>query len=357
MFSLGLICMLSLTALETDVATDEVLLFYPTTAIPLETGGWQVPLHGIVYEPASGNLKDQALLLLFRKFAGLTEEQAESKYFQERAKLFLADNERKREVFVRLGNETYAAGKSLPNGHFETTIKLTADEGEKLHQTADAQGWVTFAAVFQKNDKRHITGRVQFLANSGVSVISDLDDTIKVTGVTNRHEAIQNTFTKEFVAVDGMADVYRRWAEQGAAFHYVSASPWQLFLPLEKFRSDNKFPAGEWRMKHFRWKDSSLLELFGTQVEYKTNSIEPILKAYPKRQFVCVGDTGEQDPEIYGALARKHPDQIVKIVIRDISADGVPASRTAKAFAELPASKWHVFRQAAELKTLDLPRK
>ena len=41
-------------------------------------------------------------------------------------------------------------------------------------------------------------------------------------------QILSNTLLKEFQVVEGMQDLYQEWEKQGAAFHYVSSSPWQL---------------------------------------------------------------------------------------------------------------------------------
>jgi phosphatidate phosphatase APP1 len=66
-------------------------------------------------------------------------------------------------------------------------------------------------------------------------VVFDVDDTIKISDVRNKKALLTNTFLKEFVPVPGLAEVYTRWADLGASFHYVSASPWQLHSSLADF--------------------------------------------------------------------------------------------------------------------------
>ena len=93
---------------------------------------------------------------------------------------------------------------------------------------------------------------LQLIDERGVSVITDIDDTIKITAVTNRRELLMNTFLREFRAVSGMAELYRRWATGGAAFHYVSSSPWQLFSVLSEYTETEAFPAGSMHLRSFR---------------------------------------------------------------------------------------------------------
>ena len=66
------------------------------------------------------------------------------------------------------------------------------------------------------------------LAKEGVSVISDIDDTIKITQVLNKGSLLKHTFYNGFKPVEGMNEIYQIWGAQKCQFHYVSASPWQL---------------------------------------------------------------------------------------------------------------------------------
>ena len=62
----------------------------------------------------------------------------------------------------------------------------------------------------------------------GVSVISDIDDTVKISNVLSKRLLLKHTFYSYFKPVDGMSELYQKWSEQQCQFHYVSASPWQL---------------------------------------------------------------------------------------------------------------------------------
>lgn len=41
----------------------------------------------------------------------------------------------------------------------------------------------------------------------------------------------------------------------------------------------------------------------------------------PRRQFILVGDSGEQDPEVYRAIQKLFPKQVLAIYIRDVLGD------------------------------------
>nr|MCU0874068.1 App1 family protein [Pirellulaceae bacterium] len=201
----------------------------------------------------------------------------------------------------------------------------------------------------RSGDDRTFAGRVQWITPEGRSIISDIDDTIKISNVQDRQALVANTFLREFRAVPGMAPLYRKWADAGAAFHYVSGSPWQLHELLADFCRSEGFPAGSFHMKLFRLKDSSALSFFGSQEGYKTEVIEKILADFPHRNFTLVGDSGEQDPEVYAAVARKHPGQIQQILIRNVGGRGSEPARFQKAFEKIPADSWRVFENSDDL--------
>jgi hypothetical protein len=325
-----------------DIAPNEEVVFFPTFAT-LDADGvhWVVPIHGWIFEPEKNSLKRKPLLFAFRKALGVEEEEAKAGPFEDRARMFLVENKEGRTFSMALGGRSFKLNASGENGHSLTTLRLTPGEAAKMTGTVGIEGCrVPFTAV---------KAEVFFLAPTGVSVVSDIDDTLKVTNVRDRKELMQNAFVRPFVAVKGMPELYRAWAKAGASFHYVSATPWQLYKPLAEFFAAEGIPMGSFHLKYFRWTDSSFFNLFESPEKTKRDAIEPILKLLPKRTFILVGDSGESDPEIYGALAREHPEQISLILIRNIADEPAGAARFVKAFQGVPKEKWQVFTDPAEL--------
>ena len=205
------------------------------------------------------------------------------------------------------------------------------------------------------------------MPNQGISVISDIDDTVKISNVTHKKALLRNTFLKEFQPVPGMSNLYQAWQQQfNASFHFVSSSPYQLFTDLEDFRRKYSFPEATFHLKTIRPKDKSLLlKLFSDPLKSKNATISAILERFPDRMFILVGDSGEKDPEVYGHLARTYATQIVSIFIRKIPAkqvakqagkqatevdqEAVFAERMEQAFAGIPSSQWRVFEDAEEV--------
>jgi hypothetical protein len=328
--------LLPLLFADSPIKSDEEVLFIPTAA-RLEKSEWVIPVHGWIYEPERDDLLRRKALEEMSESLGLKEGSATSKRFRERAAAFLYDNERGKEISIRIGEKVVQLGESRPNGHFHGEIRLSADEAKQLAR----DGWVAFRAVTREGDRRTFEGRARLLEPAGLSVVCDVDDTLKVSNVQDKVELLENTFLEEYQPVPGMAEVLEAWRKKGAAFHYVSASPWQLYGPLNEFFARQKLPSGTWHMKLFRVKDSSFANLFQSPLEYKLQTIEPFFKTYPKRKFVLIGDSGERDPEAYGELARRYPEQVERIVIRELGEE-IDQARYRKAFAEVPQEKWMI---------------
>ncbi|KAG9073160.1 hypothetical protein KI688_000947 [Linnemannia hyalina] len=208
---------------------------------------------------------------------------------------------------------------SRPGGHFDGTLQMSSSEVEAHRRKDAATGHPRLLKLhaYHADMPDFCHGVVSLIDPEGVSIISDIDDTIKETNVTAGARIIlRNTFLKDMMEVEGMASVYKGWCDQGAAIHYVSNSPWQLIPSLLEFFKTFKFPAGS---AHLRLHDNVLKTYFMAPGENKRRSIREILTDFPDRKFILVGDSGEIDMEIYTDMAQEFPGQIVKIFIRDIT--------------------------------------
>lgn len=325
-----------------EIKKDEQILFFPAEAYyDHRHKQWYLDVHGWVFEQKPFG----ELVELFRKTLGIdSDHDNESKtLFRQRIRWFLVDNERDKQVKILLGNLFLNAGKSAANGHFNSRQPIQAQYLETLKQSAQDKP-VSFRANLPKHDKRLFNGQLHIIPPTGLSVISDIDDTIKISNVTNKQELLANTFKRPFKTAPGMADLYQQWkTKENAVFHYVSASPWQLYPVLSGFMQQQGYPSGLFHMKSFRWKDNSFFNLFADPVEYKMQILETIFKRYPQRQFILVGDSGEKDPEVYGMIARKYPQRIRQILIRQVG-DNNGKQRFTEAFANINKSKWQVFK-------------
>lgn len=157
-------------------------------------------------------------------------------------------------------------------------------------------------------------------------IISDIDDTVLWTNVTNKLNmalmlARTNHHTRK--PFKGVAAFYRALrdgaggAEDNPLF-YVSSSPWHLYGPLVEFLKLQDIPLGPLLLRELSVRQVLKINEHGN---HKLEQIERILDFYPGMQFVLIGDSGEQDPEIYTEVVRRHPGAVRMIYIRSVNPD------------------------------------
>ncbi len=331
-----------LSAGASEVREDEEVAILPAWVRPDGAGGWTGTLRAWVYEPEEGPGLRAAGIALFRSWFGREWTREEAETFTARARLFLVDAERGKLVRLRVAGREAVLGPTGADGHAAAELSLTAVPGEDPPRPWPVE------VLLPAGDGRRFVGEFFPVPATGLSVVSDLDDTVKESRVRDRSELLANTFLRPFRGVPGMAEVYRRWEGEGAVFHYVSASPWQLYEPLRRFLQDDGFPAGTMDLRRLAFDPSTLRELLAGSGSVKEPAIRALLEAFPDRTFVLVGDSGEQDPELYGALARAYPDRVARVFVRDVTGEGASA-RMAEAFRGVPAERWSVFAEPGEL--------
>ncbi|SFI65513.1 phosphatidate phosphatase App1 family protein [Planctomicrobium piriforme] len=335
------------------VHAGEMVVFYRSSAHYSPLGQcWHLQVRGSIFSASPSRLRKGVLLQLFKRVVKPENAVEVRQRFHDRARLFLHNGRKGKSVPIAIAEKAYHLPNTLPNGQFETTITLQAAELEPIMQT-DAFGrrFVSFCTHLPEDDQRLFAGEIELIPPTGISVVSDVDDTIKVTNVRDRKELLANTFTREFRSVDGMRDLYQHWARQGASFHYVSASPWPLYGPLIEWLDTDSFPAGTMHLRHVRLRDLRGDRTREAAFKTKRTSIENLLRLYPERQFILCGDSGERDAELYGEIARHFGGQVLHVAIRNCGHDATTEAVQAR-LAHLHPSRWSIFSDPRELASL-----
>jgi phosphatidate phosphatase APP1 len=169
--------------------------------------------------------------------------------------------------------------------------------------------------------------------------------------VTDHKKLFESSFFKDFVPVDGMPELYQQWQIQGAKFHYVSSSPWQFYEPLDEFMQAHGFPEATMSLKKIRFKDETFFNLFKSATKTKPQAINAIIKKYPDRKYVLLGDSGEKDAQVYAQIANEHPEKISKIYIRNVNGAENLEILYEMVFDGLPRDLWQVFEQPKEIQS------
>ena len=348
MMSVLLISLLTSAVLAKEPAKDETIIFPPTYGW-VNNGEINIYIHAWVLRMREDSLLRNSFIKILRKFFDIDKVE-NKKLFEDRLRYFLVNNERKREITVDIMGERYTLPETAANGHYSTIIRFKNNSKIDLINKR-----VNFSTVSSKSQNPAFSGSFQVIGERGYSIISDIDDTIKISNVLNRKELIKNTFAKKFEPVNGMARLYKIFEEKGCVFHYVSGSPWQLYPSINDFIVNEQFPVGTVNLKYFRIKDRNLIAFISAdQLAYKMGVIKTIMDRFPKRQFILIGDSGEKDPEIYSELAGQYKDRIKYIFIRDVGLIDEGSQRRKDVTAKSGNVKMVIFKEAKELESYAL---
>lgn len=330
------------------IAGDERIDFFTTAARRSGDGRvWIVPIHARVFRPVRSTVRKNALAALLKQIYGIIPSAEAGLLMDDRLNLLLGDNKGGRRIVVTIAGGDYPLPATKADGHVSTEVTIPA----ATLAYASSTGRIHIQAKLERRDPRTFTGTVLLLEPAGRSIISDIDDTVKITHVADRARMMDATFNRPFEAVPGMARLYQAWASEGASLHFVSSTPWHFYRPLTDFLEEAGFPDATMTLKQIRLKDSSITNILADATATKPPGIEAILKHHPKRTFVLVGDSGEKDPEIYTDIARRFPGRVEHIFIRNVTAATRDDSRFTQAFAGFDPARWMLFDDPAALPT------
>lgn len=334
-----------------------------TQVVPLKTVGnlsasgdaLDVTHHLMVYIPPTEVEYHHLTARMLRRVLKLTKGTPDTAVFRKHTLGFVAMADRKLRLTAHIGTQSFTLPKAKRNSQVRMVTSLS------LNQLV-SDGLLPSSPPFSDQDRLTIPIRYQVegqticqsnalvLANKGLSLVSDIDDTVKLSFVEDRKEMLSRTFLRPFEAVEGMSAVYQTIASQfQASVHYVSSSPWQLYEPLESFLKEQKFPVDSIHLRKFTLKDVTLPKKFSPAAKRKRAAIENFLVQFPNRQVILVGDSGEKDPEIYGDIARKFPQQIALIAIRNLKNEQITDFRYEHAWLQVEPSRQLLFDQPDEL--------
>ena len=317
---------------------DEEALFLPGTARPTGDGRLEIDLHAWIFERE----RRWGLNTALARYLGLNLKKlspAARLRFNQRTALFHAESEEGKRIDVVFDGAPGHVRMPPSGADGRSNLRMVID----APRASASQEWLQFHGVTGPGELLHrFRGQALIVPAQGVSIISDIDDTIKRTQVRDRREMLLNTFARRFEAAPHMAAFYRALAQTpGTRFHYLSASPIQLYPALADFIRSTDFPAGSMHLRESTtWR--TLIPGAEESRAHKSGVIDRLFTEFPQRRFVLVGDSGEADPEIYAQVFRAHPQRIDSIVIRDVTGEDRLSDRYRATFEGIDPALWHI---------------
>lgn len=146
-------------------------------------------------------------------------------------------------------------------------------------------------------------------------IITDVDDTVKVTDVLNKKNAVYNALFSK-AAFSGMSQLYRELDVGGNVFYYISGSPTYIEEKVSNFLDYNNFPQ----------KNNLILKngMKTPTYDYKVAAISKVIRASTADKIILIGDDTEFDPEVYQAVDQNFPGRVESIYIRAVQNRKLP---------------------------------
>lgn len=328
------------------------LLAYPGLGYPAGNR-WRLEVGGVAWRtPIVFNRRQKMMIRMLGGVMHASPDEMQGEVFRTRITPFMASAGKRKAIIVSvLGKSFRLEKKTKRNGHFKGRIEVDREIVEAAKVESNMADMLPYEVGFEDDSVEPVRGWIHLYQRDGISVVSDIDDTIKHSEVKDKRKLLANTFLREFRSVPGMSDVYQNWAASGASFHYVSSSPWQLFESLSEMNEEFSFPNGTMHLRNFRLRDQFLKKVLIRQ-KGKASTIRGLMKFMPERDFVLIGDSGEKDPKIYSKVCRKFPGRVKGVFIRELKANPMKAKSFRKLKSNLPQGLCSRFTDAKELAEL-----
>lgn len=197
--------------------------------------------------------------------------------------------------------------------------------GEFSHNLSKP-GWYSYELFWKRNHKE-FKGEFYLSDEHETGVISDIDDTLLVSHSTRliRKMALilfRNAHSRKTIPFVKNWHSYIRELNDEAHprdFYYVSNSEWNLYDFLIDFFSINELPKGVFLLQQLKKGIMDLISTGKTSHSHKTSSIEFLLRFYPNKKFILIGDNGQKDMEVYLDIVSKYHERIKGVMIRKLS--------------------------------------
>lgn len=367
---------------DSKPSDEEILVVYPSYCRQREDGMFEVDVRGWLYLPGQPNRKSRMVLATAKKIAGVRSDPTSPPFSHTQTSEVPSQSDLISEDLI-----TFSDGEdsTLEDGHTKPpapppparrTTSSSTSTTQSVSQEAvlnarlapfltravpfrtvkitfggltDESGSTMKAFTTETNNSGRFSTRIELnhqpaivsveahknlvnfeevinVEQEGISIISDIDDTVKNTGVLgNKRELFRNVFVRDYekISIDGVQEWYQEMQQMGVKFHYVSNSPWQLYPTISEYLRTSKLPYGSMHLKEY---SGFLTGLFEPAAEKKRMNLHKVMTDFPNRKFILIGDSGEGDLEAYIDLARRFPSQILAIYIRDVTLP--PGDRT-----------------------------
>jgi hypothetical protein len=282
---------------------DDQLAALPTQALNIPPyanytdKGWNVRFHGNIYkQPNTSEEKLNDLANIFLIDTSV-EELPQSQADQARnvtASIFVVQQGNVNVSAINVGPFEGGPGETqritLPyettdQGDFDVFLPINSNGLTPGNATQQIQKLSTFVSNTTLGN-----ATAYLVPDEGITVISDIDDILRITKIYDPKEGLLNSFARPFVQWENMPEIYANWSSSlpNTHFHYLTTLPEQVTRNYEEFIY-NTYPAGSFDTRPLNFSDVS------ATLSIREFLLTKIFETFPKRKFVLVADTSNSD--------------------------------------------------------------
>jgi phosphatidate phosphatase APP1 len=186
---------------------------------------------------------------------------------------------------------------------------------------------------------------------TGLTIVSDIDDVLRVTKIYLPKEGILNTFARPFTPWLNMPDIYANWSSSipNVHFHYLTTTPEQVTTNYMDFIFKT-YPLGSFDTRPLNFSDVA------ATLSTRKYMLIKMFESFPQRKFILVADTSNSDVmKDYPLMATMYPNQVQCILLRNTSAtdqDYFPYDTSG--FKNMSQNQFMFFVEPSDLAGLDI---
>ncbi len=172
---------------------------------------------------------------------------------------------------------------------------------------------LNLSLVFAQDGK----AKPKVIDQDNITIISDFDDTIKITNVGDTSDMIINGIFKEKLFA-GSVDLYRALVPNNRPYYLLSGSIKYLRSRIEDTLDNNRMPKAELILKELH---------DGNTRDYKIRKMRTIINE-TSGSFILLGDDTEYDPEVLLTIKAEFPERVLGTYIRSVRGKKLEAPLT-----------------------------
>ena len=165
-------------------------------------------------------------------------------------------------------------------GHFTGRLIVPPPQNQTPPETWTVTA--TLSSTKEGSTPISVREEVKFIPEHGISIISDIDDTVKHTSIlSGARELFRNTFVRDLgsMSIDGVREWYSSLVDLGVQIHYVSNSPYQCWPIINSFMTAVGLPRGvSVNLKQYSGMISGIWE---NAADKKRAGVESIIRVTP----------------------------------------------------------------------------